>query len=259
MKRQAACIICQQNVIGSRFPSQNDRKNMSAKPRTGANTAKNKAIVLLREAILSGEFKGGQALFQEELAERFGVSLTPVREALTQLEHDGFVVIYPNRGTIVAPLSSDEALETFELRLFIETVALRSAIPVMTDQDIARSRLFLDYSSDVQPSERIRNGLAFHYALCEPCNKAQTLRMLRGLHKVSERYLRAFYIASPDLYIDTTRCEHEAIMELCLQRKVDETLAILTDHLRATFNALADHFDASNGRQFRRDHVTVGM
>lgn len=223
----------------------------------GANSAKNKAIALLREAILAGEFKGGQALYQEELAGRFGVSLTPIREALAQLENDGFVVIYPYRGTIVAPLSSDEALETFELRLFVETTALRSAIPVMTEQNIEKARQFLEFAPDIQASEIIRAGLAFHYALCEPCNKVQTLRILRGIHKVSERYLRAFYTASPELYVNTTLREHEAILGLCRLRKVDEALAILTDHLSATFNALADLFNASNGHQFRRESVAV--
>ena len=83
----------------------------------------------LRRAISQGEFAPGVQLRQDELAERFGTSRIPVREALRQLEAEGFVTLLPNRGAVVSDLSIDEVIELLEIRIALECHALRLAIP----------------------------------------------------------------------------------------------------------------------------------
>src|SRR5689334_5025020 len=79
----------------------------------------------LRDAILRGALPGGAHLRQEELATRMGVSRLPVREALRQLHGEGLVTLAPNRGAEVVALAPDEVHEIYDIRIALETMALR--------------------------------------------------------------------------------------------------------------------------------------
>src|SRR3954471_4720361 len=92
----------------------------------------------LRDEILRGEISPGAALRQEELAERFGVSRLPVRDALMRLEAQGLVHVYPNRGAFVISLSADEVREIYEMRILLEGDILERAVPRMTEEDWRR-------------------------------------------------------------------------------------------------------------------------
>ena len=81
----------------------------------------------LREAILTGRYKAGERLVQDDLAEAFGVSRIPLREALRRLEGEGLVLISPNRGAIVRPLAPKDIVDLYDLRLALETLAVRRA------------------------------------------------------------------------------------------------------------------------------------
>ncbi len=81
-------------------------------------------IVRFRDRILSGAYAPGSALRQDSLAAEFGISKIPVREALVQLQSEGLVDIFPNRGFQVRPLASTELDEVFRLRLQIEPIAV---------------------------------------------------------------------------------------------------------------------------------------
>src|SRR6478752_7016094 len=89
----------------------------------------------LRDEILRGAIPPGAALRQEELAERFGVSRLPVRDALMRLETQGLVHVYPNRGAFVISLSAEEVREIYEMRLLLEGDILERAVPRMTEED----------------------------------------------------------------------------------------------------------------------------
>lgn len=82
----------------------------------------------LRDAITTFKLKPGQPLIEQELSERLGISRTPVREALKQLENDGLVKHFPSRGSFVAPLTLQDAEEIFQLRILFEKTSLESAI-----------------------------------------------------------------------------------------------------------------------------------
>jgi DNA-binding GntR family transcriptional regulator len=218
-------------------------------------TAKERTITLLREAILDREFRSGEPLYQEQLAARFGVSLTPLREALAHLETEGLLVIYPNRGTFVAPLSPDEVLETFELRYFVEASALKAAIPVMNEKDLIDAKALVKPENFSDGANAVRSGLAFHYALCRPCGRALTLRMLHMLHKTSERYLRIFYAASTSQYINSSLLEHDAILELCRKKDIEKVLEVLYLQLSSTFHTLAAYFRTGGASHFDRPDI----
>src|SRR6476659_4756690 len=93
--------------------------------------------LVIEEAIVSGELEPGTVLRQEQLSEQFGVSRTPIREALRRLAALGLVSFVPNRGVRVHTLSRDELREAFLVRAELESLATELAVPRMTEEDIA--------------------------------------------------------------------------------------------------------------------------
>jgi DNA-binding GntR family transcriptional regulator len=98
-------------------------------------TSAERALGALREVILRGELPAGARLGEVELAERLGVSRTPVREALARLAAEGLVQIVPNRGARVATWTVDELEGVFELRALLEPELTALAVPQATAED----------------------------------------------------------------------------------------------------------------------------
>src|SRR6201992_2169349 len=101
-------------------------------------------IVRLRERILAGQYAPGSALRQDAIASEYGVSKIPGREALVQLQSEGLVDIFPNRGFQVRPLATAELDEVFRLRLQIEPSAVARGATLATAEDQAAARNALD-------------------------------------------------------------------------------------------------------------------
>src|SRR5215212_12069513 len=91
----------------------------------------------LEEEIVSGQIEPGSILRQESLSEQYGVSRTPIREALRRLAALGLVQFVPNRGVRVRTLSREELREAFLVRAELESLATELAAPKMTDADLA--------------------------------------------------------------------------------------------------------------------------
>ena len=100
-------------------------KSLRIKP---SKTIRQKVYEYLREGILNCEIEAGERLVENVLAERIGVSRTPVREALHTLEREGLVEALPRIGYVVCPISEEEVAELCEIRLALESVALRWAL-----------------------------------------------------------------------------------------------------------------------------------
>lgn len=90
----------------------------------------------IRNAIVNGTIPSGSHMAEPELAERFGISRTPVREALRQLESEGFIVVVPRKGAIVASMSAKDISDFYDLKMVLEGFAARQATHLLTDADI---------------------------------------------------------------------------------------------------------------------------
>ena len=99
-------------------------------------TAQDLVLTSMREAILSAALPPGMRLRQEKLAEIFGTSRIPVREALRALEYEGLVRSMPRRGFAVTELDADDIEEVYDLRILLESHAVRLAVPLITDEDL---------------------------------------------------------------------------------------------------------------------------
>ncbi len=90
----------------------------------------------LRQTILKGKLKPGQKIVMADLAKAFGLSETPVREAIRRLESDGYVHFTPHTGAIVTKIDEGELVEVYLIRIALEALATRLASPHITDKDI---------------------------------------------------------------------------------------------------------------------------
>lgn len=193
----------------------------------------------LRAAISNGELEPGSKLRLDELRVTFGVSLSPLREALSRLYAEGFVVMEDQRGYRVAPVSEDNLVEVTKLRGMVECFALRESIANGDDKwegEVVASlyRLNklekLDEAADKSAWEAAHREL--HHRLISACRMPLLLAFSSTLHDLNDRYRRLFLISRP---IDrAVRREHTEICNAALDRNADLACQILTEHIERT-------------------------
>lgn len=202
---------------------------------------------ILREAILAGELRGGVQLKQEELASHFKVSMSALREALKNLEAEGLVDFYPNRGAVVSELSVEGAREIFDIRLFLELGALELAIPNLTEANLTEAENILrEADAEMESARWGRLNWRFHEILYQAAGRAKLMDLIRNMHNNVERYMR--------LYLSTMNCqkksqaEHRALLQACMERDVKEAQEILRRHMTDASKNLAGYLNGQSGR-----------
>ncbi len=136
----------------------------------------------LRQAILRGELRPGQRLSASDLAERWDVSATPLREAFQRLAGEGLVELLPQRGARVTELAADEAARIYELRLLLEPLALRQSLEASDDQHRSEIRAaFAAFRSAQSTLEGVEAHAEFHRILLARCPSMWLLRFTAQL------------------------------------------------------------------------------
>jgi GntR family transcriptional regulator, carbon starvation induced regulator len=196
----------------------------------------------LREAILSGALPPGAKLNTEELARRWSVSPTPLREAYHRLAAEGLVELVPQRGARVMPLSMDDALDIYSLRRMLEPHALRLSLKHHDDawrgkvnEAFRPLRDLLMNPGDAAEFEDAHN--AFHTALLGRCGSPWLLRIIGVLQQHSARY-RLLSLGPRGGALEVL-AEHENLLAACLSGNVDQAADRLGDHLDLTIDAIS--------------------
>ena len=194
----------------------------------------------LRDDILHGVIPPGQALRQEELASRFGVSRLPVRDALLRLEAEGLVDVFPNRGAFVTTLSAGEVGEIYHLRELLEGDAIEAAVPRMTASDWRRIDAAHAASARTAGGpEWIAGDRDFHLALYAAAGRPRQLAMIETLRGTVDRYWTA-YAALPTRTAHWL-ADHDAIVDACRAGDAAAARARLVDHLRRASELVLAH------------------
>jgi DNA-binding GntR family transcriptional regulator len=187
----------------------------------------------LRAAIVDGTLAPGAPLRQDAIARHFSVSAIPVREALRQLESEGWAKAAVHKGATVAPLSADEAREIYEIRSALESLALGLAIPHHTDATLAEARrLCKAAEGEPDPSLYVAGNEAFHMSLYAPSGRPQLLDMIATLHRRGERYLRLKF-GFPE-YKGESDHEHVELLDAITRRDVAAAQVLVAAHLIGT-------------------------
>ena len=184
----------------------------------------------LRNAILDGRLPCGTAMRQQELASLFGVSRMPVREALRQLEAQSLLHVVTHKGAVVAPLIEDNSAETYELRMLLESEALRLSIPLLTDTDIVEAEAFIcALEQEKDYSEIGRLNRLFHMALYGKAPNQRLLKLVEHGLNEEERF-RRYNLEAMGL-VETSQEDHRELLNLVAQKKTQESILTLRNHL----------------------------
>lgn len=195
---------------------------------------------VLREEIFSGKLPGGVQLKQEELAARFDVSLSAVREAIKSLEAEGLAVIYPNRGASVANLSEQEARNIFEIRMFLEMGALELSIPRLTEEDVAEAEAILVLIDGAHHTEDCNLlNWNFHKILYRRADNPKLLDQIKIMNNNVERYMRMYLVTMH--YQAKSQQEHRRLLEACRNKSVKKAQNILRRHMENAAKHLAEY------------------
>jgi len=142
---------------------------------------------LLEEAILEGDLKPGERLRAEALAQRFGTSRTPVREALLQLEAQGLVDVEPNRGAVVRSFDRDDLFDLYQLRALLEPRAAALATPRISEQDIEALHALCEAEDHMAANE------AFHRIILEAAGSPRLLDAMRAATGIPRTFRSVFW------------------------------------------------------------------
>ncbi|EJM71000.1 transcriptional regulator [Pseudomonas sp. GM50] len=184
----------------------------------------------LRAAILDGRLPWGTALRQQELADLFGVSRMPVREALRQLEAQSLLNVVQHKGAVVAPLINNDAVETYALRSVLESFALRLSIPLLDANDLALSAQCIEQlEAQTDYSEIGKLNRLFHMSLYHKAPNRKLLDLIERELNEEERFLR-FHLSSMGLG-KLTQDDHRALLEAARAKDIDKATALLERHL----------------------------
>jgi DNA-binding GntR family transcriptional regulator len=198
----------------------------------------------LQERILNGEFKEGDPLVQETLAEEYEVSRMPVREALRQLEASGLIAMQTHKGAIVTAVPIDQIGELFDLRAMLECDILAHAIPKRTAADLATARVVLSELEAAYHRHDVAKWGAlnweFHRSLYQPSGRVQTLAVIQGVNLQTDRYIRLQLQLTGPSAVANAEAEHREILTLYEAGDVKAAVAFLRKHiLSAGKNLLA--------------------
>lgn len=184
----------------------------------------------LRAAILAGELQDGVVVSQAQLAERYGVGRTPLREALRLLQREGLVIASPNKRMQIAPLTAGEFEEISVARLALETVAVRITVPTLTSGDVARLKGLQAQMAHFQALDDLPSWnaphRAFHHALVAGAGRRVSAE-ISELADHTERYRLRFSEVGNS---DDGQTEHQLILAAVEAGDADLSAVRLAEH-----------------------------
>ena len=205
-------------------------------------TVQELVLEAVRRAILTGVIEPGARLRQEELADLFGTSRIPVREALRALEYEGLVTSEPHRGFTVTSLDADDIDEVYELRILLEGQAVRLAIPMMTDEDLADlADLFGRMQSASTPDEQLAARERFYTRLYSITGRPRLVGLIARLRQEVARALRW-------ATIQHSGAIHESFYDAVKTGDAERAVAQLSGHYRRVAALIRRHIKEADGR-----------
>jgi DNA-binding GntR family transcriptional regulator len=192
------------------------------------------ALEQLREAIILGELPAGTPLRLDELARSLGMSISPIREAVRQLEALGLAKHVPHQGARVLDFDIEELRDLFAVRLALESLAMRRAAERFTEEDSDRARDCLDRFDETRGAGEVRETMRahtdFHFTLYEAAQTPWLVGLIRPAWDRSERF-RPALLASAGEPQDLHRTFDERLVEACEAHDPQAAADALYEHL----------------------------
>jgi DNA-binding GntR family transcriptional regulator len=211
-------------------------------PTDTGGAASARVAAYLREAILHGQFRPGDRIRQEEIAERFGASRLPVREALRMLEAEGLTEHEANKGARVPRLTQHEVEVIYRMRERLEPLALIESLPSLTDVDHERLdevQRRIEQNTDLElflDLDREFHMLTYSGCAIDPLNS-----MVTRLWNSTQHYRRAYVALGGQSRMWVVNSEHRLILDAVVRRDATDAERFLEGHIRRTRIELGHH------------------
>lgn len=200
---------------------------------------KNLAYDILRDKLIKCEYRPGTMLNEAQLSAELGFSRTPIRQALTRIEQEGFIKILPKKGIYVTDVSLNDVRQIFQVRLEIEPVALRMACPALPREELEAYRSkFLGKEPSAKADFRL--DAAMHLFIIEHCGNRFIVDMMR---KVFDENTRVIISSGQNEATIHDACqEHLGILDLLIERDIGKAEEAMRSHIENCKRAALDFF-----------------
>jgi DNA-binding GntR family transcriptional regulator len=197
---------------------------------------------MLRAEIQRGQLSPGTRLRQNEVAQRFGVSTTPVREALALLQAEGLVRIDPHKGALVFHPTVDDLRESYEIRKVLEELALTKALPRLTQSLLDDLQKLINRMRKEKSEARwVEMNNEFHLRLYEASGMPRLCSIIASLRDASSTYIHMF--AAQDLPEHRADDDHQEILDACAARDARRVRKAISAHINHTVTGLVSFLE----------------
>ncbi len=210
----------------------------------------------LRQAILKGEIQPGERLMEIQLAEKMGVSRTPIREAIRKLANEGLVTMIPRKGAIVAGISEKMLMDVLQVRMTLEKMAYECAFKFITDEQIEELKeAEKEFEESVKNNDLVQIAEIdekFHFIIYSAAQNDKLKEILTNLRENMYRY-RMEYAKNKESR-DQLIKEHNEMIETLIKRDSVEGLKIVEQHIKNQEKVILEKIeeDAANNQVKRR-------
>lgn len=196
----------------------------------------------LKKEILKGKYPPGTRIRQEDIADEFKASRSPVREALRILEADGLVTLVANTGAWISELSLSDCEELYQIRERIEPLMLRMSLPNLTDEHISMLMTIQKQLEEVKSIEDfLELDRQFHLLTYEGTSTMLLGPMVERLWNTTQHYRRAYSKMLALEGFKAAHLEHALLLNAIGRRDVDDAERVLFGHIRRTRMELEKH------------------
>ena len=187
----------------------------------------------LRQAILRGELKPGERLMEIQLANKLGVSRTPIREAIRKLELEGLVLMIPRKGAEVAEITEKNMLDVLEVRRALEELAVKLACERITEEEIQELKEAADAFQKILSEKDITKiaeaDEAFHDVIFKSTGNDRLIQLLNSLREQMYRY-RLEYLKREEYHPQLLE-EHQQIIDRITRKDQSEAAELIDRHI----------------------------
>ena len=196
----------------------------------------------LRQAILTGELKPGERLMEIHLANKLGVSRTPIREAIRKLELEGLVTMIPRRGAEVAQITEKSMNDVLEVRRAMDALCVELACDRITPEELQDLKKACDTFEAAVKTDDIKQiaqaDVALHDIIVQATGNQRLIQLVNNLSEQMYRY-RVEYLKREDAH-ETLLAEHERIIETIEKRDKEEAMKAVSRHIDNQVAAVID-------------------
>ena len=194
----------------------------------------------LQNNILNGLYEPGDSLIETKLSDELGVSRTPVREALRQLELEGLVQSFPNKGVIVKGVSDQDIQDIYTIRMLIEGLAARWAAEKITAQELEELKEAVDleefYTVKNDNNHLLQFDTRFHDIIFKASKSRPLMHTLSTFHHYVQK-ARKISMSNPVRAMEVLE-EHKAIMQAIIDKDANKAERLTTEHVRNASSSL---------------------